>query len=63
MYVCVCNALNDRTIATKAEGARTVAEVFRRCGSRPQCGKCIPDIARAIDDRRCPDDAVKLAAE
>jgi bacterioferritin-associated ferredoxin len=63
MYVCVCNALNDRTIAAKADGARTVAEVFRRCESRPQCGKCIPDIARVIEDCRSAAQPLALAAE
>ncbi len=56
MYVCICNALRDRQIrAHLASGAgevKSVGEVFRRCGTRPQCGKCLPDIARMIEDSR-----------
>lgn len=65
MYVCICNALKDRELAAAAsDGARNVAEVFRRCGRRPQCGKCLPDVARMIETAR--DDArqeIRLAAE
>lgn len=53
MYVCICNALRDRELAAAAgDEARTVADVFRRCGRRPQCGKCLPDVARMIEDAR-----------
>lgn len=53
MYVCICNALRDRELAEAAgDEARTVADVFRRCGRRPQCGKCLPDVARMIEDAR-----------
>jgi bacterioferritin-associated ferredoxin len=46
MYVCICNALKDRQIKAEAGEVKSVGEVFRRCGTRPQCGKCLPDIAR-----------------
>ncbi|MEZ5921868.1 MAG: (2Fe-2S)-binding protein [Parvularculaceae bacterium] len=52
MYVCICNALNDRELAGAAKGAKSVGEVFRRCGKRPQCGKCLNDIAGMIEDDR-----------
>ncbi|MEM8771453.1 MAG: (2Fe-2S)-binding protein [Pseudomonadota bacterium] len=64
MYVCICNALKDKQIAAASDNARTVAEVFKRCGRRPQCGKCLPDVAQMIEDvrdqRASP---VKIAAE
>lgn len=63
MYVCICNALRDREINAAAVDAESVGEVFRRCGRRPQCGKCVPDVARAIDDQRCADACAQLAAE
>ncbi len=64
MYVCICNALKDRQLAAASHGARNVAEVFRRCGRRPQCGKCLPDVAQFIEKTRDEDDgAMKLAAE
>jgi len=56
MYVCICNALKDRQISaeigSKAAAVRSVGEVFRRCGARPQCGKCLPDIAKMIEAAR-----------
>jgi len=66
MYVCICNALKDRQIRAHLESgpgeARSVGEVFRRCGTRPRCGKCLPDIARMIEDARGCENAV-VAAE
>ena len=53
MYICICNALRDREIeAAAGDDARTVAEVFRRCGRRPRCGKCLHDVAQMIEDAR-----------
>jgi bacterioferritin-associated ferredoxin len=52
MYVCICNALKDRELAAASDNARTVSEVFKRCGRRPQCGKCLPDVAQMIEDAR-----------
>ncbi len=65
MYVCICNALKDRELAHAAGGdVRSVAEVFRRCGRRPQCGKCLPDVAQMIEDaRRGETGAALIAAE
>lgn len=52
MYICICNALKDKELAEAGKDARTVAEVFRRCGRRPQCGKCLPDVAQMIENAR-----------
>ncbi len=52
MYICICNALKDKELAAASGDARTVADVFRRCGRRPQCGKCLPDVAQMIEDAR-----------
>ena len=63
MYVCICNALKDKELAAAAsEEARCVADVFRKCGHRPQCGKCLPDVAQIIEDQQ-QNNCVKLAAE
>ncbi|MGE0409825.1 MAG: bacterioferritin-associated ferredoxin [Amphiplicatus sp.] len=63
MYVCICNALKDKELAEAAGAeARSVAEVFRRCGRRPQCGKCLPDIAQMIENARARQASI-LAAE
>jgi bacterioferritin-associated ferredoxin len=63
MYVCICNALKDRQLKTAATGAKSVGEVFRRCEARPQCGKCLPDVAKMIEDVRSDHPALRLAAE
>ncbi len=64
MYICICNALRDKDLAAASGGARSVAEVFRRCGRRPQCGKCLTDVAQIIEDARPLDNGVqKIAAE
>ena len=53
MYVCICNALRDKQLAElAATGAESVADVFRGCNARPQCGRCLPDIAEIIEDER-----------
>lgn len=52
MYVCICNALKDKELAAASGDARNVAEVFRRCGQRPKCGRCLPDVAQMIEDAR-----------
>jgi len=53
MYVCICNALKCRELREAASSEEaSVAEVFRRCGGRPKCGKCLPDVAQMIEDAR-----------
>lgn len=52
LYICICNALRDKELAAASGEARCVADVFKRCGSRPQCGKCLPDVAQIIEDSR-----------
>ncbi|MEL7491378.1 MAG: (2Fe-2S)-binding protein [Pseudomonadota bacterium] len=53
MYVCICNALKDKELAAAAKkDAVSVGDVFRRCGTRPQCGKCLPDVAKIIEKER-----------
>ena len=64
MYICICNAIRDKEIAANSGGARSVADVFKRCGSRPQCGKCLPDVAQMIQDARDIEAGpTKIAAE
>jgi len=65
MYICICNALRDKELAAAAAGddARTVADVFRQCGRRPQCGKCLSDVAEIIESKRTGAVASSVAAE
>lgn len=52
MYVCICNALNSRTVNQAIDaGAETVGQVYKACGAVPQCGKCKCTIREMLDDR------------
>lgn len=58
MYVCICNALNDRAVRSAlAEGARNAAAVYASRGCRAQCGKCIPLIQQMARDHGSADPA------
>lgn len=49
MYVCVCNAINCKTVRKAAEGgARSIAGVFKHAGKQPQCGRCFPMMREMI---------------
>jgi bacterioferritin-associated ferredoxin len=50
MYVCICNALKDSQLEAAAAdpAVKTSACVFKRCDARPQCGRCLPDVAEII---------------
>jgi bacterioferritin-associated ferredoxin len=54
LFVCICNALNDRTVrdivATGA--AATPSAVHRAAGCKPQCGRCLPDMAEMISEHQ-----------
>ena len=63
MYVCICNALKDKQLTAVAGDASNVAQVFNRCGARPQCGKCLPDVAKIIEDTRDDASGQFVAAE
>jgi len=63
MFVCICNALRDRDLEAASADAQSVADVFRRCGKRPQCGKCLHDVAEMIDAARRQPGALLVAAE
>lgn len=56
MYVCLCRGVTNRTIRRcVAEGARTVAEVGRRCGGAGTvCGSCTTDIRDLIAAETAP---------
>ena len=60
MYVCICNALSDKTMKDAAVGATSAREVFRRCGAQPQCGKCLPEVSELIAESRL-DEKTELA--
>jgi bacterioferritin-associated ferredoxin len=48
MYVCICNAVTDRSIReAAANGVRTIDELRRRTGCADCCGSCA-DLAGEI---------------
>lgn len=59
MYVCVCNAINCKSVRRTVEnGASSVASVFKACGKTPQCGRCvtmIKDMVGAARQHACND--------
>ena len=61
MYLCNCNGIRERDARAAIEaGASTPAAVFRGCGTKPQCAKCVCDMRRMIEERR---EAFRYAAE
>jgi bacterioferritin-associated ferredoxin len=61
VYVCNCNGIRERDVrAALDQGAAKPSDVFRHCGSQPQCAKCVCDIRRMIQAER---QALRYAAE
>ncbi|MDA8232101.1 MAG: (2Fe-2S)-binding protein [Magnetospirillum sp.] len=50
MYLCLCHALTDRQVRAAIEegGAGGTAEVYRRLGCTPRCGKCVPFVRAMV---------------
>lgn len=69
MYVCLCFAVNDRSVRRHArEGAASIEEVGRRCGAGTGCGGCHRHIRRILDEETAaladnPGDEGSLAAK
>jgi bacterioferritin-associated ferredoxin len=53
MYVCICNALNDKKVKQALHhGATTPGSVFRHFECQVQCGKCVPTM-REMAQEHC----------
>jgi bacterioferritin-associated ferredoxin len=53
MYVCICNAVNDRCIAAAIRcGATTVEAIGQVCDAGTCCGTCRPELERMIAENR-----------
>ncbi|HYC64658.1 MAG TPA: (2Fe-2S)-binding protein [Reyranellaceae bacterium] len=49
MYICICRAIRDRDVdAVVRAGARRPIDIFRACGTSPQCGSCAGDMRDRI---------------
>jgi len=60
MIVCSCNVLSDhdvRSIVAAPHAPRTPAQIHRRLGGAPECGRCSATIRRIITDALARDDA------
>lgn len=69
MLVCLCHPASDRDIdAVIDDGARTVAEIGRKCGAGTGCGACVEELrdrlhakgAHSACSRDCAPDLVSL---
>ena len=53
MIVCVCNALNERTVrqaAQNAGGRVSILKIYESLDAKPQCGKCLCQARNICDD-------------
>lgn len=52
MYVCICNALNERKVKEAiASCPGSVSRIYKHHGCAPQCGKCVPALRDMV--REC----------
>lgn len=52
MYVCICNALTDRDVASAIQlGANSVSRVYQKHGCKAQCGKCSCQVRDMLKSR------------
>jgi bacterioferritin-associated ferredoxin len=52
MFVCACHGYNEASVERAIDGGpESLAEVYRRLGERPRCGKCVPDVLKRFQDR------------
>lgn len=65
LFVCVCNAINDRTVreilATGGGNVDTPAAIHRAAGCKPQCGRCLPEMAGMIRETEAASAFAKAA--
>ena len=61
MYVCNCNGIRERQVRAAVDaGARRPADVFKACGAKVQCARCVCDMRKLLDQRG---EALRYAAE
>jgi bacterioferritin-associated ferredoxin len=61
VYVCNCNGIRERQVHSAiAAGAQRPAEIFKACGTKPQCARCVCDMRRMLQTHG---QALKYAAE
>ena len=61
MYICLCHAVSNVTIATAIDaGARTVEAVGESCGAGTVCGKCRKTIEIMLSGQAKPSSLARL---
>jgi bacterioferritin-associated ferredoxin len=61
VYVCNCNGIRERDVRAAIDtGASRPAEIFRACGAKPQCARCVCEMKEMIQDQV---EALRYAAE
>ncbi len=51
MYICICKGVTERAIRDEVcAGARSVDEVIRSTGCSTQCGKCLLQATKVVQD-------------
>lgn len=61
MYVCNCNGIREREVRAAIEaGAKRPAEIFRACGGKPECARCVCEMREMIAEQS---EALRYAAE
>ena len=49
MYVWLCNALTERDVHRAiGSGCSSPGQVYRKLGTRPQCGMCVPEMRQMM---------------
>jgi bacterioferritin-associated ferredoxin len=63
MYVCICNAISERSVRDVAARPCSVAQVFRAHGAQPQCGRCVPHMRAVLAECANEEAPTSLMAE
>lgn len=51
MYLCVCNAVSDRTIRAAVDaGASTLGDLMLACDAGTCCGACHPELEAFLEE-------------
>jgi len=57
VLVCICHPASERDVDSVIdEGARTVAEIGRRCGAGTGCGACVDELRDRLAAKGCSRD-------
>ncbi|WP_084004949.1 (2Fe-2S)-binding protein [Magnetovibrio blakemorei] len=52
MYICLCRGISNHDVRDAVkDGAQTAKCVFKSCGKKPKCGKCIMYLSDCISQQ------------